>query len=341
MMAIFILLHYSIKINDDFIMQEQASKPLLSVAVPVYNHIQFIAKALDSILLQKTNFDFEIVIGDDFSTDNTSDILKTYKSKFPDKINLLLAVKNQGVCNNAAGIYKNCRGKYIAILEGDDFWTDENKLQKQIDFLENNPDYAGCFHDAMVAGNFDPQKTYSFSSEQCYTEFRYYSQFNRFRTDFFPWDLLQRNIIPSASLVFRNNDLTDFFYQFRHVKLSLQWALHLYIIKGSKFRYFNETWSVYNDHPEGVTKNKNLSKFNQSNLMILKTLRKDSYYRYCRLDMNRAFLNEYREILYNTGSLNLSFLSFMKFHLLYRKYTIKLFFSESFYFFRLQRKKNK
>ncbi|MFH0867327.1 MAG: glycosyltransferase [Bacteroidota bacterium] len=322
-------------------MQEQTAKPLVSVGVSVYNHGGFLEKALNSILMQKTSFVYEIVIGDDLSIDDSREILKKYKSRYPEKINLLLAGENRGACNNAFNIYKNCRGKYIAVLEGDDYWTYEHKLQKQIDFLENNNEYNGCFHDAAIAGNFEQGKTYAFSSEQCYADYKYYSQFNRFKPDFFPWDLLQRNIIPTASLVFRNNDYSDFFHRFSHIRLSLQWALHLYLIKGSKFKFFNEAWSVYNDHPQGVTKKNDPIAFNKSNLAILKTLKKDNYYKYCRLDLNRAFLGEYREILYKKSSLNLSVLSYLKYYLSYKKYIFRLFFSESSYFHSLKRKKNK
>jgi glycosyltransferase involved in cell wall biosynthesis len=323
-------------------MQDTLTRPLLSIAVPTYNHGDYIAKALDSILMQKTDFEYEIVIGDDCSTDQTCEILETYKSRYPDKIHLFLSKQNEGVCSLAANLYKNCRGKYIAIIEGDDYWTYECKLQEQINFLENNPDYAGSFHDAEVVGNYHPSEKHAFHSDQCYTEYKYYSQFNRYHSDFFPWNLLQRNIIPSASLVFRNNhDLSSFFTRFSSIKLSLQWALHLYIIKGSKFNYFNAAWSAYNDHPQGVTKKNELTAFNRTNLAILKILRKDNYYRYCRLDMNRAFLNEYREILYSREASGFSFSEFLKYFLAYRKYTIKLFFSEAFYFRSLRRKKNK
>ena len=95
-------------------MPEQSHKPLISIAMPVYNHGKFIAMALDSVLMQKTDFDYEIVIGDDCSTDNTRDILLSYKAQHSQKITLLLAEKNRGVFENAYGIYKNCRGRYIA-----------------------------------------------------------------------------------------------------------------------------------------------------------------------------------------------------------------------------------
>ena len=111
-------------------------KPLVSIAVPVYNHELYIARALESALMQKTNFKFEIVVGDDYSTDKTREILKAYEEKYHERIVLILATENKGVVNNSLAIYNKCRGKYIAMLEGDDYWSFENKLQKQVDFLE-------------------------------------------------------------------------------------------------------------------------------------------------------------------------------------------------------------
>ena len=131
-------------------MNNQNNRPLVSIAIPVYNHELYIAKAVESVLMQETSFDFEIVIGDDCSTDKTREILLSFKEKYPEKINLLLAEKNCGVLRNSFNIFKNCKGKYIAMLEGDDYWSYACKLQKQVDFLELNDDYTGCFHDARV-----------------------------------------------------------------------------------------------------------------------------------------------------------------------------------------------
>jgi glycosyltransferase involved in cell wall biosynthesis len=317
-------------------MNEPYSRPLVSVAVPVYNQGTYIAKALDSILLQKTDFDIEIVIGDDYSYDNTREILEVFKLKYPDKIKLILAKKNQGVFQNAFDIYKNCLGKYIAILEGDDLWTYENKLQKQFEFLENNPEYMGCFHDAEIVSARPTNQLLKIANGHNYSEYKYYSQFNHYKSDIFPWDILNRNIIPTASLVFRNADFSEFFTAFAKIELSLQWALHLFIIQNSKFKYFNETWSVYNDHNAGLTKTKKVIEFNLSNIAILKKYLQNNYYRTMKLDLTRAILKEFRQILYGKQINEKSFGFFVKNLLAFSFYTIILFIKESVYFFALR-----
>jgi len=113
--------------------------PLVSVWMITYNHEKYIAQAIDSILTQKTNIDYEIVIGDDYSTDRTREIVLEYKSKHPEKIKLLLQKKNVGLMQNFIDTLKACTSKYIALLEGDDYWTDPKKLQKQIDYMSANP----------------------------------------------------------------------------------------------------------------------------------------------------------------------------------------------------------
>lgn len=123
--------------------------PLVSVWMITYNQEEFIAQAIESVLMQKTSFDYEIIIGEDFSKDNTRNICAEYQKKFPDKIKLLFSKKNIGMTANAIRVFDACKGKYIALLEGDDCWTDPCKLQKQVDFLEANPQIAGCFHDVI------------------------------------------------------------------------------------------------------------------------------------------------------------------------------------------------
>ena len=106
-----------------------------------YNHEKFISQAIESVLMQKTDFDFELVIGEDFSIDRTKEICIFYKTKSPEKINLILNEKNLGMISNFINTIHQCKGEYIALLEGDDYWTDPYKLQKQVDFLENNKEY--------------------------------------------------------------------------------------------------------------------------------------------------------------------------------------------------------
>jgi len=115
--------------------------PTVSILTITYNHELFIAQAIDGFLIQETNFDFEIVIGEDCSTDNTRKIIEEYQKKYPTKIKLLPSNTNLGIEANFYRTMQACNGKYIAICDGDDYWTDKNKLQLQVDFLENNKEY--------------------------------------------------------------------------------------------------------------------------------------------------------------------------------------------------------
>ena len=95
-----------------------------------------------------------------------------------------------------------------------------------------------------------------------------------------PWALIERNIIPTASLIFRNTDIVGFLKKYSASEFSLSWALHLEIIKGSKFKYFNETWSVYNDHPRGISKKYDIVDFKLNNIKILESLLLDKSWDY-------------------------------------------------------------
>jgi len=319
---------------------EEKSTPLLSVAVSVYNRDKYIARALDSILMQKVNFSYEMVVGDDFSTDDTRKILLTYQQKYPEKFVLLLPEKNQGALNNALQIYKNCKGKYIAILEGDDYWNYEYKLQKQIDFLEENNDYVACFHDAVIENNLFIESGTS-ENKNMYSSYKYYSQFNKYSEETMVWDIIQRKIIPTASLVFRNMGFDDFFESFKKVHLSLQWALQLYLIKNSKFKYFNQPWSVYNNHSKGITKTLDVLEFNKNNINILKIISLNNFYKKYPIDIKKAILEEFKQILYNKNLYKKSFFLFAKNYLLYLFYNFSLLYSETQYFFGLRMKRKK
>ncbi|MCU4176721.1 glycosyltransferase family 2 protein [Carboxylicivirga sp. N1Y90] len=135
------------------------SCPLVSVVVPTYRHEKFIDECINSIISQKTNFSFEIIIGEDGSDDDTLAICKKYAEKHTNLIRLFIRDRNTSnylegnktlFRFNNAWCRESARGKYIAMCEGDDYWTDSLKLQKQADFLESNPDYTLCFHAADV-----------------------------------------------------------------------------------------------------------------------------------------------------------------------------------------------
>lgn len=119
-------------------------KPVVSVRTSAYNHAPFIRQCIEGVLMQKTNFEFEYIIGEDCSTDVTREIILEYAQKYPDKIRVITAEKNIGATANAYRCMKAVKGKYIAMCEGDDFWIDEYKLQKQFDHMESHPECAIC-----------------------------------------------------------------------------------------------------------------------------------------------------------------------------------------------------
>jgi len=120
--------------------------PLVSVCLITYNHKKYIEQAIESVLMQKTSFNWEFIIADDFSTDGTRDILLEYQQKYPELITLILQDHNVGPAKNWLSLLRKPKGKYVAYFEGDDYWTDPLKLQKQVDVLEKDEKLAMAAH---------------------------------------------------------------------------------------------------------------------------------------------------------------------------------------------------
>lgn len=162
----------------------------LSVFVVTYNHEKFISQCLDSIVNQKTEFDFEIIIGDDYSTDSTRKICEEYCHQH-NNVRILPSEKNVGLVKNWERTLNACKGEYIALIEGDDYWVDDRKLEKQIDFLEKNNDYSFVFHKVKVVyeDNYTDEKLFTHLEEREYSASEVYKK----------WSVL------SSSVVFRNN----------------------------------------------------------------------------------------------------------------------------------------
>ena len=129
-------------------------QPLVSVRVITYNHEKYIAQCIEGILMQKTDFPFEIIIGEDCSTDDTRKIVLEYGEKYPEKIRVIISEKNVGAVQNTLRVGDACRGKYQAYCEGDDYWIDPLKLQKQVDLMESDPDMSLSFHNAFIINEF-------------------------------------------------------------------------------------------------------------------------------------------------------------------------------------------
>lgn len=149
---------------------------MLSVICNTYNHEKYIEKTLNGFIMQKTDFEFEVLIHDDASTDNTANIIREYEKKYPNIIKPIYQTENQyskHVTITSTFQHPRIKGKYIAVCEGDDYWTDENKLQKQVDFLEKNPSYVACVHKYIVVDENNQEqdvKTFGYyENEETYT----------------------------------------------------------------------------------------------------------------------------------------------------------------------------
>jgi glycosyltransferase involved in cell wall biosynthesis len=212
----------------------------VSVLVTTYNHEKFIAQAIDSVLAQEATFDYEVVIGEDCSTDSTRDIVLAFRKRYPDKIRLLLPHENLGFCGNVIfeRALKACQGQFVALLDGDDYWTSPHKLQRQVDFLEDHPECAICFHDvAQIREDGSPGDwDYTPPGKKKISSFE---------------DLLPRNFIGTCSAVFRTGlygELPDWFHK---IALS-DWFFHILIAQYGKIGYIDEVMGVHRVHSGGV-----------------------------------------------------------------------------------------
>lgn len=211
-------------------------KPLVSIFMITYNHENYISPAIEGVLMQKTPFPFELVIGEDCSTDNTRSICIEYQKRFPDIIKLRLPDKNQGIIKNYIETMRACRGKYIAICEGDDYWIDPYKLQKQVDYLESRSEYGLCFTDAdmLFSSSGKIIRSFDFSRKQFIPTGRVINE------------LIYQNPYKSCTAMFRSaaaNGYTEILgdNKFKFADLGL-W---LHIAKNFKVGYLKETTTVY------------------------------------------------------------------------------------------------
>ena len=228
-------------------------KPLVSICVLTYNHENFVKEAIESFLMQRVNFDIEIVIHDDASTDQTQAILKKYDNDYPNLFKLLLQSENQksklGGGMGPRFNYPRAKGKYIALCEGDDYWTDPLKLQKQVDFLEGNPEYGICAHKAKQVSELDGS----------------INVFPNLKGDKFYTikDFILANHIATCSILFKK---TSYKYQDWLKKSPFgDWPLILITMLNSNERLFvfSQEMSVYRIHSGGVH-----GKFHQNNYKL-------------------------------------------------------------------------
>jgi glycosyltransferase involved in cell wall biosynthesis len=215
------------------------SYPLVTICCITYNHEKFIQEALDGFLMQKTNFSIEIIIHDDASTDNTANIIREYQAQYPHLIKPVFQTENQYSSVGfgfISSIFQQAQGKYIALCEGDDYWTDPLKLQKQIDFLEANPDFAICFHQAQVLEQGELKNNYINRAPAAISTII---------------DLARGNYIMTASCVFRNNTSNILGPNFLKSPCG-DYYIHIMNAQYGHIFYMDEIMSVYRIHENSI-----------------------------------------------------------------------------------------
>jgi glycosyltransferase involved in cell wall biosynthesis len=212
----------------------------LSVSVITYNHERYIAQALDSILMQDVDFEFEVIVGEDCSGDRTREIVLAYQEKHPDIIRTILPEKNLGNGGKRilAQTLEMCRGEYIARMDGDDYWTSALKLRKQAAFLEENANCAMCYHDALVVYEDQSQEPHAaVSADQ--------PIFSRADA------LFAGCFVPSCSPLIRRSALLPLPSWYQNLP-SGDWSMYLIAAEHGLIGYLDEVMGVYRVHQEGL-----------------------------------------------------------------------------------------
>lgn len=215
-------------------MKEQNDIPFVSVVMITYGHEKYIQEAINGVLMQECSYSIELIVANDASPDNTSDIVLYIKNTHPrgEWLKYHRHEINLGVQRNALWTYRESRGKYIAICEGDDYWTDPLKLQKQVDFLESNPDYGMVYGKAKL---YDQKKEMFLNHEfgKCINSIQ---------------ELLRQNVIPTQTICLRSD-----LYQQYEKEVSPQdknwlmgdFPLNIWCMLNSKIKFMDETFACY------------------------------------------------------------------------------------------------
>ncbi len=219
-------------------MNGPGTDPKVTVLIMTYNHVRYIDQCIDSALDQEADFDYEIIVSEDCSTDGTQARVIDYQARFPERIRLLLSPQNLHSNAVVARGLKAARGEYIALLDGDDYWVSREKLRKQVAFLDAHPGCAICFHNAMVvvddgsvSGNWTP------AGQKRFTTFD---------------DILLGNYIATCSTMFRRGlfgAIPDWYDDFFPIT---DWPLHILNAEHGDIGYIDEVLGAYRLHVEGM-----------------------------------------------------------------------------------------
>lgn len=205
-----------------------------------YNHGKYIADTIEGVINQKCGYKFEFIISDDCSKDNTADIIRDYAARYPDIIKPILNTKNIGPQQNFLQALYACQGKYLALVEGDDYWIDPYKLQKQADFLEQNPDFSFCFSDVEII-------------DELKVPFDLFPPFEKDVYTIGDIILSRMNLVPTPTIFMRNilpRQMPDFYFK----GLSGDIILQLMLADKGNAKFMNEKMAAFRNHAGGITK---------------------------------------------------------------------------------------
>jgi len=262
----------------------------VSVCCITYNHAPFIRQCLDGFMMQQTSFDFEVLIHDDASTDGTSDIIREYERKYPDIIKPIYQTENQySKGRNILAIHQfpRAQGKYIAMCEGDDYWTDPYKLQKQVDFLEANPDFAICFHPVKIK----KEDENILMDDHITPDVPDITNIYR---------LAEGNYIHTPSVVFRNNQhVID---EFSSKEYNFDYTLHMLNAIYGKIKKLPNEMAVYRIHRDGIWSSKSKADRYSSWMNVLREL--ISFFKNENIQVEEILKQQYGKIAYNLYALS-------------------------------------
>ena len=218
---------------------QQNDEIVVSVLLVTYNHAHFVRQALDSALSQRLPQPFEVLVSEDSSTDGTREIVQEYAERHPNLVRLLLSEQNIHSNQVVARGFRAARGRYVALLDGDDYWTSDDKLRAQVDFLEHRPDFTICFHNVQVvnAESQDAGGLWNTNSQPKVSGL---------------WELLRGNFIAASSVVYRRaavKTIPEWYDSFFPVT---DWPLHVLFAQHGRIGYLDRTLGAYRLHGGGL-----------------------------------------------------------------------------------------
>jgi glycosyltransferase involved in cell wall biosynthesis len=253
--------------------------PLVSVKMITYNHAPYIAQAIEGVLMQKTNFPFELVIGEDCSSDGTREIVFDYAKRYPDIIRVITSEKNVGASENSSRTNKACQGKYLAWCEGDDYWHREDKLELQVNLLEADSSYGMAHSEIDLLEEKSGKVIKNFHNHRN-------SLNNHASEDLFYDILLDRYLVRTCTVCIRREIYSQIIESEHEVFMTNRFLLKdqplwLEVSKRTKIYYIDQSLATYRRHSGGVSCNPNIYdhvKFTLSVLdMIMYYIKKYSY----------------------------------------------------------------